>query len=281
MDLMVFVAVLAAAACHAGWNALLKLRLEPLLALSLISIACALVTLPLLAFVPLPSTSAWPYIVASLLLHLVYYVALAEAYRHGDLSLVYPLARGSAPLLTAGVATVWLGEQLGPVGWAGVGTLAAAVLMLSLRGGRDPTEFAGRTVGFALLTAASISAYTVVDGTGARLAGSAASYIVWLLLLDGLMMLVFGLWRTGFRLFGHFIESWPSMLGGGALAAAGYAIAIWAMTVAPIALVAALRETGVLFAALIGVVFLGEPVRLLRVVAAVMAVAGALLIRFR
>ena len=209
MDLMVFVAVLAAAACHAAWNALLKLRLEPLLALSLISIACALVTLPLLPFVPPPSTSAWPYIVASLLLHLVYYVALAEAYRHGDLSLVYPLARGSAPLLTAGVATVWLGEQLGPVGWAGVGTLAAAVLMLSLRGGRDPSEFAGRTVGFALLTAASISAYTVVDGTGARVAGSAASYIVWLLVLDGLMMLAVRAVALGLRLFAHFIESWP------------------------------------------------------------------------
>jgi drug/metabolite transporter (DMT)-like permease len=281
MDAVVFVAVLAAAACHAAWNALLKLRLEPLLALSLISIACAVVSLPLLALVPTPPAAAWPYIAASLLLHLVYYVALGEAYRHGDLSLVYPLARGSAPLLTAGVATVWLGEQLGPIGWAGVGTLAAAVLMLSLRGGRDPAAFAGRTVGFALLTAASISVYTVVDGTGARVAGSAPSYIVWLLVLDGLMMLLFGLWRAGTRLFVHFVESWPSMLGGGALSAAGYGIAIWAMTVAPIALVAALRETGVLFAALIGVVFLGEPLRLLRVVAAVMAVVGALLIRFR
>jgi drug/metabolite transporter (DMT)-like permease len=281
MDAVVFVAVLAAAACHAAWNAIIKLRLEPLFALSLISIACAVVTLPLAVFVPPPPAEAWPYVAASLVLHLVYYVALGEAYRHGDLSLVYPLARGSAPLLTAAAATAWLGEQLGPIGWAGVGTLATAVLMFSLRGGRDPTTFAGRTVGFALLTAASISAYTVVDGTGARVAGSASTYIVWLLLLDGLMMLLFGLWRAGTRLFAHFIENWASMLGGGMLSAAGYGIVIWAMTVAPIALVAALRETGVLFAALIGIVFLGEPVRLLRVVAAMMAVAGALLIRFR
>jgi drug/metabolite transporter (DMT)-like permease len=153
--------------------------------------------------------------------------------------------------------------------------------MLSLRGGGESSAFAGRTVGFALLTAASISLYTVVDGTGARVAGSAPSYIVWLLALDGLMMLVFGLCRAGTGLFAHFIESWPSMLGGGMLAAAGYGIAIWAMTVAPIALVAALRETGVLFAALLGVVFLGEPLRLLRVVAAVLAVIGAILIRLR
>ena len=281
MDLLVFVAVLAAAACHAAWNALVKQRLEPLRAISLISVACAVVSLPMLPFVASPPAAAWPYVIASLLLHLVYYVALAEAYRHGDLSVVYPLARGSAPLLTAAVATAWLDERLGPMGWAGVGTLAAAILMLSLRSGRSPGDLDGRTVGFALLTAACIAAYTVVDGTGARLAGSAPSYIVWLLVLDGLMMLVFGLVRAGPRLFGYFIESWSFMLAGGALATAGYGIAIWAMTVAPIALVAALRETGVLFAALIGVVFLGEPLRLLRVVAAVMAVVGALLIRFR
>lgn len=281
MDLFVFLAVLAAGACHAIWNALLKLRLEPLLAISLISVACALVTLPLLPFVPPPPAAAWPYVAASLALHLVYYVALAEAYRYGDLSLVYPIARGAAPLVTAVVATTWLGEALGWVGWAGVCLLAAAVLLLSVRSGRNPGEFAIRTVGFALLTAASIAAYTVVDGTGGRVSGSALSYIVWLLVLDGAMMLAFGLARAGRRLFGHFVESWPLMLAGGALAAAAYGIAIWAMTVAPIALVAALRETGVLFAALIGVVFLGEPLRLLRVVAAIMAVGGALLIRFR
>jgi drug/metabolite transporter (DMT)-like permease len=223
---------------------------------------------------------AWPYIVASLLLHLVYYVALTEAYRHGDLSLVYPLARGSAPLLTAAVATIWLGEQLGVMGWAGIVTLAAAVLMLSLRRGTN-SEVHARTVGFALLTAVCIAAYTVVDGTGARLAGSVLSYIVWLLVLDGLMMLLFGFARAGRRLFAHFIEGWPFMLAGGALATAGYGIAIWAMTVAPIALVAALRETGVLFAALIGVVFLGEAFRPLRILAAVLAVGGALLIRLR
>jgi drug/metabolite transporter (DMT)-like permease len=281
MDLVVFVAVLGAAACHAGWNALLKLRLEPLLAISLISIACGIVTVPLLGLVALPAAVAWPYIVASLLLHLVYYVALTEAYRHGDLSLVYPLARGSAPLLTAAVATIWLGEQLGVMGWAGIVTLAAAVLMLSLRRGPNSGEVHARTVGFALLTAAGIAAYTVVDGTGARLAGSVLSYIVWLLVLDGLMMLLFGFARAGRRLFAHFIEGWPFMLAGGALATAGYGIAIWAMTVAPIALVAALRETGVLFAALIGVVFLGEALRPLRILAAVLAVGGALLIRLR
>jgi drug/metabolite transporter (DMT)-like permease len=281
MDPVVFAAVLAAAAFHAAWNALVKLRLEPLLGISLISIACAIVTLPLLPFVPLPAAAAWPYVAASLLLHLVYYVALAEAYRHGDLGLVYPLARGSAPLITAVAATIWLDERLGLVGWAGVATLAGAVLMLSLRGGRIPGERDMRAVAYALLTAVCIAAYTVMDGAGARLAGSALSYIVWLLVLDGLMMLVFGLVRARSRLLVHFAESWPFMLAGGVLATAGYGIAIWAMTVAPIALVAALRETGVLFAAAIGVLFLGEPLRMVRVAAAALAVVGALLIRFR
>lgn len=281
MDPVVFAAVLVAAAFHAAWNALVKLRLEPLLGISLISIACGIVALPFLAFVPPPPAAAWPYVAASLLLHLVYYVALAEAYRHGDLTLVYPLARGSAPLITAGVTTLWLGERLGSMGWAGVAALAGATLMLSLRGGRVPGERDLQAVAYALLTAACIAAYTVVDGVGARLAVSAPSYIVWLLVLDGSMMLAFGLVRARARLLVHFMESWPFMLVGGALASTGYGIAIWAMTVAPIALVASLRETGVLFAALIGVVFLGEPLRMVRVVATVLAVVGALLIRFR
>lgn len=279
MDAHVFLAVLAAAVFHAGWNTLLKVRLEPMMAMSLISTACGIVAIPFVPVVGLPLAAAWPYIIASLALHFVYYTALAEAYRSGDLGQVYPIARGAAPLITAVGATLWLHEGLGLAGWCGILVLGAGILMLSLRGGRDLSRFDGRSVGFALLTALSIAAYTLIDGAGARLAGSPAPYIVWLFVFDGIMMLAFGLWRAGRSVVTEFRRAWTVVLFGGVLSTAAYAIAIWAMTVAPIALVAALRETSVLFAALLGVVVLKEPVMPARLAAAALVLCGLALIR--
>ena len=175
MDLFVFLAVLAAAACHAGWNALLKLNLEPIVATSLVAAASGLVAVPFALVVGLPSPAAWPYVLASVAIHIVYYLALAQAYRFGDLGQVYPIARGTAPLMTAILATVWLGEGLGAYGWAGVIVLAAGILLLAVRGGRALEQFDARSVGFALLTSLTITAYTLVDGIGARLSGSPCS----------------------------------------------------------------------------------------------------------
>ena len=279
MDTHVFLAVLAAAACHAGWNALLKLKVEPVVAISLISVACGLMVVPLLPFSGLPRAVAWPYIVASLALHFVYYIALAEAYRTGDLGQVYPIARGTAPLLTALGATIFSTEQLAPTAWGGIAVLASGIILLSVAGGRGLDGLDTRSVAFALLTAVSISAYTLIDGIGARLAGSPAPYIVWLFLLDGVMMLAFGLWHRRPKLIDGFKESWPLVLAGGLMSVAAYAIAIWAMTIAPIPLVAAVRETSVLFAALISVLWLREPVRLVRIAAVVLAFIGVVLLR--
>ena len=259
---------------------MLKVKLEPLTTISLISTACGLVVLPFAFFVDIPELAAWPFIGMSLALHLVYYVALAEAYRFGDLSQVYPIARGTAPLITAVGGVLWLGEPLGLTGWLGVMLLGAGIIALSLRrrsGGLD--QFHGRSVAFALLTAVTIAAYTLVDGTGARIGPSPAPYIVWLFLLDGLMMAIFGMVRMPTAMIQGVKSSWHLVLAGGALSTAAYAIAIWAMTVAPIALVAALRETSVLFAALIGIVFLREPVYALRIVAGCIVLAGIVLLR--
>jgi drug/metabolite transporter (DMT)-like permease len=281
MEIHVFLAVLFAAACHAGWNSLLKLRLEPLLALSLISAAAGLVMIVLLPFVSLPPLEAWKYIFASLAIHMVYYVSLGEAYRTGDLGQVYPIARGAAPLMTALGAWHWHGEALGQNGWFGVFVLATGIMVLSLKGSSGTNRFDRRAVGFALITALSISAYTLADGTGARVGDSAWPYIVWLFVLDGLMMLVFGLVYYRRQFVTAFQQSWLLVLGGGALSAAAYAIAIWAMTQAPIAMVAALRETSVLFAAVIGVIVLKEAVRPIRIAAAVLVMSGMLLLRLR
>jgi len=276
----VFFAVLFGAACHAGWNSFLKVKLEPFSAIALIAIMSALVVLPVVPFLGVPVPEAWPWIAASVAFHLGYFIALTEAYRVGDMGQVYPIARGSAPLMTAVVSTLVVGEAIGLRGWLGVVILTAGVFLLSMRGGRN-VRFEKRTVAFALATAVTICGYSVVDGIGARTAQNAHVYTVWLFLFDGLMMLVLVLWRRGRPVLAAFAGFWKVGLLGGALSLAAYWIAIWAMTVAPIALVAALRETSVLFGSLIAVAVLKEPLHRARIIAALMIVAGLVLIRLQ
>jgi drug/metabolite transporter (DMT)-like permease len=280
VDTYVFLAVLFGAACHAGWNAFLKIKLDPFSAMALIAIMSAIVVLPVVPFLGIPSAAAWPWVIASVLLHLGYFIGLTEAYRTGDMGQVYPIARGSAPLMTAIVGTLFVGEKVAPLGWLGILVLVGGVFLLSMRGGRG-LHFDKRAVAFALFTAVTICGYSIVDGIGARTAQDAHVYTVWLFLLDGLMMLVFVLLRRGPAVFGDFALHWKSGLIGGALSLASYWIAIWAMTVAPIPLVAALRETSVLFAAVIAVVVLKEPLQRPRIIAALMIVAGLALIRLQ
>jgi drug/metabolite transporter (DMT)-like permease len=279
MDTFVFVAVLFAAACHAGWNAAIKGGLDPLTTTVLISIGAAIVSGLALPFAGVPAMAAWPWCAASVLIHLFYFAALIESYRAGDMGQVYPIARGSAPLMTATATTLFIGERLGLMGWCGISLLVAGVVLLSLRGGRELAKLDRRAVGFALFTAVTICAYSVVDGVGARLAGSANAYSAALFVGIGPVMAIYALARRGREVIAAVGRHWGIGLGGGALQVGSYGIAIWAMTVAPIAIVAALRETSVLFGAAIAVVFLGEPLRASRLVAALMIVAGLTLIR--
>jgi drug/metabolite transporter (DMT)-like permease len=281
MDPFVFAAVLFAAACHAGWNAVIKVGLEPFAATALIAVGAGIVALPLVPIVGAPAAVAWPWLVASVILHLFYYIGLIEAYRAGDMGQVYPLARGSAPLMTATAGAWLIGERLGAAGWSGIVVLACGVFLLSARGGRELAYLERRAVGFALLTAVTICGYSLVDGIGARVSGNAHAYAVVLFLLDGVAMALLALVRLRASLVTAMAAYWKSGLAGGALSFLAYWIAIWAMTVAPIAIVAALRETSVLFGALIAVIILKEPLRLTRIVAAVMIVAGLALIRLQ
>ncbi len=171
MDSLVFAAVLVAAAAHAGWNAAIKRGLDPLATTVRIAVGAAVVALPILAVTGLPAAPARPWVIASVVVHLGYFAGLVEAYRTGDMSQVYPIARGSAPLLTALVSTTWLGERLGLVGWLGLLCLVAGVSMLSLRFGIGTLD--RRAVGFALFTALTVCAYSVIDGIGVRTPGDA------------------------------------------------------------------------------------------------------------
>jgi drug/metabolite transporter (DMT)-like permease len=279
MDPFVFAAVLFAALCHASWNTLLKIRLDPFAANALITVASGLIALAALPFAGIPPIVSWPWVVGSIILHLAYYYGLTEAYRTGDLSQVYPIARGAAPLMTAVISTTVLGEDIGLYGWAGILALVSGVFLLSIRGGRDLSRIDRRAVGFALFTAIMICGYSLTDGIGARVSGNAHAYAAMLFILDGSCMAVFALWRRGQSILTEARIYWKTGLFGGALSVTSYWIAIWAMTVAPIAIVAALRETSVLFAAVISVVILKEALRPARVIAAVMIVCGLALIR--
>jgi len=281
MDSFVFAAVLAAAAMHAGWNAVLKVRLEPFLAMTLITGCAGIVAIPLLVAFGWPRLEAWPWLMGSVVLHLAYYIALTEAYRRADMGQIYPIARGGAPLLTAGASLIVVGEPLSLQAGAGIAVLASGVALMSLRGARQHEPPDPAAIGFALATAVIICGYTLVDGLGARAAGDPHAYSAALFVIDGVPIVVFAVWRLGLSGLKPMRRFAGPGLAGGAMSLASYWIAIWAMTVAPIALVAALRETSVLFAAVIAVVILKEPFGPVRAAAAALMVGGILLIRLQ
>jgi drug/metabolite transporter (DMT)-like permease len=281
METFVFVAVLFAAACHAGWNALIKVGLDPLSTTTLISVGSGIVAVAFAPFVGTPAPAAWPWLLASVVIHLVYFASLIESYRTGDLGQVYPIARGSAPLMTAAITSIFVGEKLSALGWMGVVVLVVGVLLLSARGGRELAEVDRRAIGFALFTALTICAYSVVDGIGARLSANPNGYSVWLFIGIAAVMVPYALYRDGRDVIPAMQRFWLRGFAGGALQVLSYGIAIWAMTVAPIAIVATLRETSVLFGAVIAVVVLKEPLRAVRVIAACLIVCGLVLIRLQ
>lgn len=279
MENAVFLAVLFAALCHAGWNALIKVGLDPLSTTTLISLGSGAVALVLTPFAGLPALAAWPWLIASVVIHLFYFASLIESYRTGDLGQVYPIARGAAPLMTASATTIFVGERLSLIGWGGIVALVAGVFLLSARGGRELSHIDKRAVGFALFTALTVCAYSVVDGVGGRLAGNPNAYSLWLFAGIAVVMLPYALWRDGRDVVPAMQAYWRRGLAGGALQLLSYGIAIWAMTLAPIAIVATLRETSVLFGAVIAVVVLKEPLRPVRIAAALLILCGLVLIR--
>jgi len=254
LTLGVTFAVLAAALMHAAWNALVKSGRDPLFDTAQVALFGSGLALALVGVVPPPAPASWPFIATSVLVHIGYYTALAGAYRAGDLSHGYPIMRGAAPLLTALGTWLLLGEALSASAWAGVLLICGGVLSLGLAGGGATA----RASAWAIANAVIICLYTLADGAGVRVAGGAERYVVWLFVFNGLPF-GFGVMLLKRRAFlRHAAAHWRRGVAGAALSGLSYGIALWAMTRAPVAIVAALRETAVVFGALIGAWLLKE-----------------------
>ncbi|MCH8187316.1 MAG: EamA family transporter [Proteobacteria bacterium] len=274
---LIVVLVLAAALLHAAWNSLVKMSGDTVSVAALIVVGCGVLAAPTLFVVARPAPEAWPMLAASAVLHLGYVVFLGKAYQHGDLSQVYPIARGSAPVLLALLAFAVLGEALSSITIAAIAVISTGVISLTLR--RRQAHNDGRPVLFALGTAVFIASYTLVDGYGARVAGSPHAYAAWSFVVSGAVIFVAVLAYRRRRFLDHAVSIWPRALAGSAMALVAYWIVIWALAQGPMAPVAALRETSVIFAALFGAVLLREPFGRLRFAAAALVAAGVVLLQ--
>ena len=282
----VVLAVLLGAALHAGWNALVKSSGDKPLDTALVHLLGAGVALPLLLIVGLPGPAGLPYIAASLFIHVGYYIALAGAYQHGDLGLTYPIMRGFAPLLVALGSGSLIGEVPSPAAWAGVIGITTGMALVGLARPGEALHHR-KALMFAFANAGIIAVYTVVDGLGVRAevgaGGSALRYVMLLFVLDGIAYPLLVWLKRGPEGRAHILayarRRWPLAALGGSASIGSYAIALWAMTRAPVASVAALRETSVLFAAVLGTGLLKERFGLQRAIGTAVIVAGVVALR--
>jgi drug/metabolite transporter (DMT)-like permease len=270
--------VLFAALLHASWNAMAKSGGAPQFSIASYRLISAICCLPLLFFFPLPLAASWPMLLASTLIHTLYYYTLSRSYRSGDLSQVYPLFRGLAPVLVVLGAALFASEFLSPGAMVGIGLVSLGLISITFSGGAIG-KIPPLALRWGLATSVLIGAYTVADGIGVRAAGNPFSYILWLFVLEPIPI---GLWLLAKDRVGWFsyMRAKPGKICVGALASASaYAMVIYAMGVAPMGMVSSLRETSVIFAALIGSLLFREPFGRQRIIAATLVCCGVVLIK--
>lgn len=277
MSLQVLAVVLFGALLHASWNLMIKARPDKHVATAVLYSSSGALAALALPFLPAPDPASWPYLAVSTCLELAYGFVLATAYRVGDLSHAYPLMRGAAPLLVAAASGAWVGERLSGRVWLGIALLSCALISLIFEG-RSRRQSSSATV-LALSNAVLIAAYTLIDGVGARLSGDAVAYGLWLFTLIGIPWF---LWAAST----HRRDGWATLRSGiptgvlcGAASLASYVAALWAMTRAPIASVAAVRETSIVFGTILGALVLREHVTWIRASAACVIAVAVWIIR--
>ena len=275
MSTLVFLVVLGSALLHAIWNAIIKGGNNKLFETVMNTTGGGLVALVALFFLPAPHPESWPYLAATCAIHIFYYSSVAYAYAGADLAYAYTLMRGASPLITSLVAVFLLGDTLGTGGWLGIAMLSAGILALaadSLKRGSLPVKVTLIALGNAFV----IMGYTVVDGSGVRLSGNAITYVCWVYVLNALPLPCF-VYATRWRAYASYVRSrWHYGLFGGSCSVLAYGCSLWGMMHAPIATVAALRETSVLFGMVLGVLFLHERLTPARVLAIGLVIAGAM-----
>lgn len=278
MSAIVFAAVLCGAALHASWNAIVKGGSDALLSTVLVAASASVIALVVVAFLPLPARESWPYLAVSAALQLLYFGLVAAAYRATDMSRAYPLMRGLAPTLVAVFGAAVLGQQLSAAGWAGIGLVSIGVFAMAFASAGPGARTGRAGTVFALANAAVIATYTLVDGTGVRLSGAPVSYSMWLFVLAMPILPWAAATRGGELVVYARANLWRGIVGGlGTLGS--YGITLWAMSRAPVAMVAALRETSIIFGLAIAGLLLGERVGPARVGAATLIVLGAITLR--
>jgi len=274
MPIHLVLLVLFAALLHASWNALLRGGVDRLWSMTMMCVAIAIVCAVAALFLSPPAPESWGYALLSALLHVGYNLFLVRSYRVGDLGQIYPISRGSSPALITLGAALFAGETITPGELLGIGLVSGGIMSLAFRG----RSLSVPSLPYALGTGCFIAAYSVVDGIGARLSGAPLAYTVWMSALWGVLMpLVY----IGLRDARSLFSVRPGMLTavvGGLVSLLAYAIVIYAMNEAPLGAVSALRETSVLFAALLGYLFLGEKLTVRRMLACVVIASGAIII---
>jgi drug/metabolite transporter (DMT)-like permease len=278
MPLDVFLMVLGAALVHATWNALVKTDRDRLALIRVMSLTQLVLSVYLLPFVVVPAAESWPYLATSTVLGTGYMMFLNRAYQTADLSLVYPLARGAAPFIVAIVSVWFLGEQLSQTGILAILLIGLGITSLALaRGAASLRDW--RPVALALVTGAFIGSYTIVDGLGARAAGSPHGYMIWLSLITALLIVGCVCWLQRGRRTALSPRSRNAGIAAGVMSYGSAWVVIWALSLAPLALVSALRESGIVFAVIIGVVFLKEKVNPARLASIALTLMGTTLLK--
>lgn len=268
MSTTVTLLVLAAALFHALWNAFVKQGVTPLVSIAGIALSCGFFAALALPFVGFLEAALWPWVLASIVIHTVYMIMLSQAYHYGDFSLAYPIARGTAPALVTAISIIFLHEDFSGSQLIAIGGILFGIFVFVFQK-LEKAASDRLTLIYALLTACLIATYTLVDGTGTRHAKNPLNYIAWVFVLQAFPIFFYMLYKHGKNGVISLMTTPWQIIGGGLMAFAGYAIVLWAMTKAPIALVATLRETSIIIAALIGMFWMKEQGGWKRIVAAI------------